>query len=200
MFKGEHRVKIKTVEFIKSAAKLNQTPKEPIPHIAFAGRSNVGKSSLLNAIFGRKKMAMVSSTPGKTRLLNFFLVNEKAYFVDLPGYGYAKVSKQMKDDWGRLIEEYLLNTQNLRCVVVLTDIRHDVQKMDQQLVEWLAQNNIPHIIVGTKSDKMTRNKLNAQITKNSNVLASNKEGGLLSFSSVTKAGKHELLNEIGKFL
>ena len=143
---------------------------------------------------------MVSSTPGKTRLLNFFLVNEKYYFVDLPGYGYAKVSKQMKDDWGRLIEEYLLNAQHLKCVVVLTDIRHDVQKMDQQLVEWLAQNEIPCIIVGTKADKMTRNKLNSQIAKNRKILAPDKEGGILPFSSVTKAGKNELLNEIGKFI
>lgn len=193
-------MKIKTVEFIISAAKVNQSPNDNLPHIAFAGRSNVGKSSLLNSLFNRKKMALVSSTPGKTRLLNFFLVNEKIYFVDLPGYGYAKVPKQMKDDWGRLIENYMLNVENLKCVVVLTDIRHEVQKADKQLIEWLALNNIPFIVVGTKSDKLTKNKLNGQLARNRNTLAESKVENILPFSAVTKVGKSELLNEIDKYL
>ena len=193
-------MKIKTVEFIISAAKVNQSPNDNLPHIAFAGRSNVGKSSLLNSLFNRKKMALVSSTPGKTRLLNFFLVNEKIYFVDLPGYGYAKVPKQMKDDWGRLIENYMLNVENLKCVVVLTDIRHEVQKADKQLIDWLALNDIPFIVVGTKSDKLTKNKLNGQLARNRNTLAESKVENILPFSAITKVGKAELLNEIDKYL
>ena len=193
-------MKIKSVEFIKSAAKLDQLPKDNWPHIAFAGRSNVGKSSLLNTLFNRKKMVMVSSTPGKTRLLNFFLVNENTYFVDLPGYGFAKVPKQMREDWGRLIENYLLNVENLKCVVVLTDIRHDVQKADQQLVEWLAQNGIPYLIVATKTDKLTKNKLNTQLARNRKTFSQGKDEKIMPFSAVTKAGKVELLNEIAKFL
>ncbi len=193
-------MRIKTVEFIKSAAKANQAPQDQRPHIAFAGRSNVGKSSLLNTLFNRKRMALVSSTPGKTQLLNFFLVNDKIYFVDLPGYGFAKVPKKVKAEWGRLIETYLIENENLKCVVVLTDIRHDVQKTDRQLIEWLAQNDIPFIVVGTKADKLPKSKLNMQLARNRKALADSGVEQIILFSTVTKIGKAELLTEIEKLL
>jgi len=193
-------MKIKSVEFVTSVAKVGKTPADGLPQIAFAGRSNVGKSSLLNALFKRKKMALVSSTPGKTRLLNFFLVNEKIYFVDLPGYGFANVPMKMREEWGQLVENYLQKSENLKCVVVLTDSRHDVQKMDQQLIGWLAQNDIPFIVVGTKADKLTKNKLNAQLARNCKSLADSNVKKILPFSVITKVGKAELLNEIAKFL
>jgi len=195
-----NNMKIKSVKFVTSAAKVRQAPSDALPHIAFAGRSNVGKSSLLNALFNRKKMALVSSTPGKTRLLNFFLVNESIYFVDLPGYGFAKVPMKIKEQWGHLVENYLQHSENLKCVVVLTDSRHEVQKMDRQLVDWLARNDIPFIVVGTKADKLTKNKLNAQLAQNCKNLAESNVKKIVPFSVVSKLGKVELLNEIAKFL
>lgn len=193
-------MKIKSATFVKSAAKLNQIPKDDLPHIAFAGRSNVGKSSLMNTLFNRKKLVMVSSTPGKTRLLNFFLVNEKMYFVDLPGYGFAKVPKNMQDEWQRLIENYFLNVAQLRCVVVLTDIRHDIQAADIMLIEWLAMNEIDIIVVGTKADKLSNNKLNSQLAKNRKRLGDIGVTAMLPFSAVSGTGKVELLNAIENFI
>jgi GTP-binding protein len=193
-------MKIKSVTFVKSAAKLGQIPQDDLPQVAFAGRSNVGKSSLMNTLFNRKKLVMVSSTPGKTRLLNYFLVNEKIYFVDLPGYGYAKVPRAMQDEWQRLIEHYFTRVEQLRCVVVLTDLRHNIQESDFQLIEWLATNEIDIIVVGTKSDKLSNNKLNSQLAKNRKQLAEIGVTAMLPFSAVTGKGKTELLNAIADFI
>jgi len=187
---------IKKVEFIKSAAKLNQLPPEPVPHIAFAGRSNVGKSSMLNTLFQRKKLVKVSSTPGKTQLLNFFMVNDASYFVDLPGYGFAKVPIAIKDAWQKLIEDYLHHCDLLRGVFVLIDGRHDPQKSDIQLIEWLSYNEMPIVVVATKADKLSRNQLNKQMAQTKKILSAHGVRNVLPFSSVTGSGKEEVLETI----
>ena len=193
-------MKITSVNFIKSAAKLTQIPTDDRAHIAFAGRSNVGKSSLMNALFNRKKLVLVSATPGKTRLLNFFLVNDRYYFVDLPGYGYAKVPKKMQENWRRLIESYFLQARQLKCVVVLTDMRHDLQKSDLQLLEWLAAQEIDIVVVGTKADKLSGNKLSVQLSRNKKKLADFGILTLVPFSAITGRGKTELLNVLDAYL
>ena len=153
---------IKNVEFVKSIVDLTQKPSEKQPEIAFAGRSNVGKSSLLNAIFNRKRLVKTSSTPGKTQLINYFDVNETYYFVDLPGYGYAKISKKVSAKWQKMLEDYFLNSKDLRLVCLMIDSRHDLMKADEQMADWLNYNSIPYLIILTKTDKLSRNKLNQQ--------------------------------------
>jgi GTP-binding protein len=149
-------MKIISAEFIKSAVKPDQYPKTGMPEIAFTGRSNVGKSSLINTLLGRKKLAQTSATPGKTRLINFFTVNEKLSFVDLPGYGFAKVSRAEQEKWGPMIETYLRERVNLRLVVSILDVRHDPTQQDRDLIEWLRHYGRNHLIVLTKSDKLSR--------------------------------------------
>lgn len=193
-------MKITSIEFIKSAANIGHLPKDTRPHIAFAGRSNVGKSSLLNKLFNRKRMALVSSTPGKTRLLNFFLINDNVYFVDLPGYGYAKVPKSMKQKWQVTIERYLSQCRELMGVVLLTDIRHAIQPTDVQFIEWLAAMNIPLILVGTKADKLSKQKLQQQLAENQKLVAPFNIANIVPFSAMNGMGKNELLHEIDGLL
>lgn len=193
-------LKIKTVEYVISVGRIDQLPKNEYPEIAFAGRSNVGKSSLLNMLFARKKMALVSSTPGKTRTLNFFNVNNKYHFVDLPGYGYAKVSKQESRKWRQLIEGYIQSSQNLRGIVVLVDMRHSISPLDLDLLEWLQASAIPVVVAGTKADKLSGNKLAIQekkLNKSLNELGIEK---LVPFSSVSGKGKIELLRQVQALL
>lgn len=180
------------VKFIGSFYKLNQLPKDSLPQIAFAGRSNVGKSSLLNKITGHKKAAKVSQTPGKTRSLNFFLINDKFYFVDLPGYGYAKVSKVERESWGQLIEDYLVATQNLTGLMLLLDCRRDPNVEDEELIKWLSNKELPCMAIITKTDKITRDKTNRKMKQIENAY------GLKSipFSTVNGTGKEEVLKAI----
>jgi GTP-binding protein len=179
-------------KFVASYFALEQIPDNPRPQIAFAGRSNVGKSSLLNKLVGRKKMAKVSGTPGKTRSLNFFSVNDRFYFVDLPGYGYAKVSKKEKAGWGKLIEGFLTKSRELIGLVLLLDCRREVTDEDLILTEWLIERKLPVIVALTKCDKLTRNKLNEK------VIETERKFGVevVPFSIVTGVGKNELLNAI----
>ncbi len=149
-------------EFVKSITDVSQKPQEKLPEAAFAGRSNVGKSSLLNALFNRKKLVKTSSTPGKTQLLNYFLVNERYYFVDLPGYGYAKTPKAVSAKWGKMIEKYILQSQELKFVCLLIDSRHKLMQADEQMSDWLNFNSIPYIVILTKVDKLTKNQLAKQ--------------------------------------
>ncbi len=189
-------MRIKKSEFITSAVKRNQYPLDNRAEIAFVGRSNVGKSSIINALTNRKKLAKVSQTPGKTRLINFFLINDDFYLVDLPGYGYAKVSKQEKDSWGKTIEMYLTSREQLKRVVLLVDSRHKPTGDDILMHEWIKHFGYDVIVVATKSDKLTRNELkkNEKLIRETLKL----DGGdkLYFFSSLNKDGKDELIDNL----
>ena len=158
-------MKIKSAGLLESAAGANQFPDLVIPEIAFAGRSNVGKSTLINSLLTRKKLVKASSTPGKTRLINFFLINEIFCLVDLPGYGFAKVPAEMRESWRKLIETYLSRRDNLRGVVLIIDIRHGPTVQDRQLKSWLDFHQRPMLVVASKSDKLSRGKCASQLQK-----------------------------------
>lgn len=149
-------MKITKAEFITSAVKPQQYPIGPLPEIALAGRSNVGKSSLINKFINRKALARTSSSPGKTQTLNFYYINEAWYFVDLPGYGYAKVSKDLKTSWGKFIEDYLTSRSQLMGIIQILDIRHPPSKDDVEMFQWLRYRGLPYLLVITKADKIAR--------------------------------------------
>lgn len=158
-------MKIKSADFVISNTDIDKCPKERIPEYAFIGRSNVGKSSLINMLTGRKSLAKTSGKPGKTQLINHFKINDNWFLVDLPGYGYAKVSKKNRSIFAKFIYEYLEKRENLICTFVLVDSRHEPQKIDMLFMEWLGQNQIPFVIVFTKMDKLSSSQLNKNITK-----------------------------------
>ncbi|MFL2748955.1 MAG: ribosome biogenesis GTP-binding protein YihA/YsxC [bacterium] len=158
-------MKIKSAGLLESAAGANQFPELVMPEIAFAGRSNVGKSTLINSLLTRKKLVKTSSTPGKTRLINFFLINEIFCLVDLPGYGFAKVPTEMRESWRKLIETYLSRRDNLRGVVLIIDIRHGPTAQDRQLKSWLDFHRRPMLVVASKSDKLSPGKCASQLQK-----------------------------------
>ena len=145
------------VRFLTSVHALRQLPEPDFPEVAFAGRSNVGKSSLINTVIGRKGMVKTSARPGKTQGLNYFVVNESMYFVDLPGYGFARVAKQVQAGWQQLITEYLLGRKTLQLVIVIVDLRHPLKKMDRELMDWLRYQEISYLPVYTKADKLSNN-------------------------------------------
>ncbi|NLP10727.1 YihA family ribosome biogenesis GTP-binding protein [bacterium] len=183
-------MKITSAEFVKSVVDPAQLPKEPFPQIAFVGRSNVGKSTLLNSLLNQRRLAFVSSTPGKTQMINFYNINNRFYFVDLPGYGYAKSSKSLRESWQGLIEPYLEKTPGLVLVVMLIDIRHPLSTLDEQLLEWLQERPLHYSVVATKADKLSR----AELQKNLALLASHTPAlqGVIAFSAKTGLGKEEL--------
>ncbi|MCQ4035897.1 ribosome biogenesis GTP-binding protein YihA/YsxC [Kaistella montana] len=148
---------IKTAEFVKSSGRWQDCPEPNLPEYAFIGRSNVGKSSLINAMLNHKDLAKTSQTPGKTQLINHFIINESWYLTDLPGYGYARVSKSMRRDFEKIITNYILNRKNLVNLFVLVDARHTPQKIDIEFIEWCGENGVPFSIVFTKSDKLKPN-------------------------------------------
>lgn len=156
---------IKTAEFICSNTRVDQLPKPILPEYAFIGRSNVGKSSLINALTGRRNLAKTSQTPGKTQLINHFLINGNWFLVDLPGYGFAKTSRSNRSAWEKFIRRYLLVRENLQCVFVLIDSRHDPQKIDLDFCYWLGEQGIPFMLVFTKADKLSQAKSEANIVK-----------------------------------
>jgi GTP-binding protein len=193
-------LKISHCKFLYSVVNPRDFKDEPYPQVAFTGRSNVGKSSLLNRLVGMKNIAKVSQTPGKTRAVNYFMTDSNVMLVDLPGYGYAKVSKSVKEKWGELIETYLTDNDRLIGVVHLVDSRHPPTSLDIDLNEWLNYNGINYVVVLTKSDKLSRNQLgkSIQVAKRTLVLTAGTEP--LTFSAKTGAGKKELLNWIGSQL
>jgi len=194
------KMEIKQAEFKTSAVKPTQYPEDGMCEIAFVGRSNVGKSSLINTLTNRRKLVKVSGTPGKTRLINFFTINNKLYFVDLPGYGYAKVSKSEKATWGKMMEQYLINRPELKKVVILVDCRHKPTGDDIMMYEWIKHYGYEVIVVATKKDKLTKSELQRSAKVIKETLKLGKEDKLLFFSSLKKEGKEELLEEIFKDL
>jgi GTP-binding protein len=182
--------------FVGSFYALAQLPKDDLPCIALAGRSNVGKSSLLNRLVGQKNMAKVSSTPGKTRALNFFLVNDTFYLVDLPGYGYAQVSKTIKATWGELIEQFLVKAEHLAGLVLLIDSRRDPTDEDMQMLAWLAQRKLACMTVVTKSDKVNRDQLGRKVRQVELSLGV----PALPFSALSGDGRKELSAAIAELV
>jgi GTP-binding protein len=193
-------MEIKQAEFKTSAVKPTQYPEDGMCEIAFVGRSNVGKSSLINTLTNRRKLVKVSGTPGKTRLINFFTINNKLYFVDLPGYGYAKVSKSEKATWGKMMEQYLINRPELKKVVILVDCRHKPTGDDIMMYDWIKHYGYEVIVVATKKDKLNKSELQKSAKVIKETLKLGKEDKLLFFSSLKKEGKEELLEEIFKDL
>ena len=171
-------------------------PRNGKPEVAFAGKSNVGKSSLINALMNRKSLARTSAQPGKTQTINFYNINEQMYFVDLPGYGYAKVSQTEKEKWGKLIEKYLRNSEDLKAVFLLVDIRHEPSANDKQMYEWMTYIGYKPIIIATKLDKIKRSQIQKQMKIIRQGLGLDKESILIPFSAETKQGREEIWNLI----
>ncbi len=190
---------IRSAKFICSAVTLGQYPPDDLPEVAFAGRSNVGKSSLINKILNRKKLVRTSKTPGRTQLLNFFEINELWRFVDLPGYGYAKVPAEVQKRWRPMVESYLTTRVNLRGMVWLLDIRREVSKEDLQLWDWLRTKQVTVIIVATKADKLSKNKRNKQAASIAKSLG-RKAQELIQFSATSGEGKDEIWQALRQLL
>lgn len=187
---------VKSVELETVCGITSKIPDNVLPEIAFAGKSNVGKSSLINGLVNRKALARTSSSPGKTQTINFYNVNRGLYFVDLPGYGYASVSKEVKAKWGKMIENYLHKSPMLKAVFLLIDIRHEPSVNDVNMYEWILTNGFEPIIIATKLDKIKRNQIqkNLKIIRTGlNVVEGTK---IFPFSAQTKQGKDEILNFI----
>ena len=191
-------MKIKSADFVISNTDINKCPKELIPEYAFIGRSNVGKSSLINMLTGRKSLAKTSGKPGKTQLINHFKINDNWFLVDLPGYGYAKVSKKNRSIFAKFIYEYLEKRENLICTFVLVDSRHEPQKIDMLFMEWLGQNQIPFVIIFTKMDKLSSSQLNKNIAKYKTEMLKTWEDIPQTFrsSALSGLGKSEILKFI----
>ncbi len=192
---------IKKAEFVKSSQELSECPQSKLPEFAFIGRSNVGKSSLINMLTGRKSLAKTSTTPGKTRLINHFLIENSWHLVDLPGYGYAKVSKTDRQIFEKLIENYLSKRESLICVFVLIDSRIKPQKIDLEFITWLGEEGIPFSIVFTKIDKPKKNELKSNVDQFEKELLKNWEELPVWFlsSAVNNAGREDILKYIQKY-
>ncbi len=195
-------MEIKQAEFVSSVADVQKCPAPDKPEFAFIGRSNVGKSSLLNMLTNRKNLAKTSNKPGKTQTINHFIINNQWYMVDLPGYGYAKVSKEKREGFGKIIENYVAKRENLHCLFILLDMRLEPQKIDLAFIQWSGENGIPICLVFTKADKLTKNQLNRNlgIYQSTLLKAWDELPPLFVTSSTVKTGKDELLSFIEKAL
>ena len=174
-------------------------PENLLPEFAFAGKSNVGKSSLINGLLNRRALARTSSQPGKTQTINFYNVNDDLYFVDLPGYGYAKVSVEVKAKWGKMIERYLKKSQMLKCIFLLIDIRHDPSANDKLMYDWIVSNGYKPVIIATKLDKLKRSQIQKHVKMVREGLGLEKEDVLIPFSAETKQGRDEIWELIEEY-
>ncbi len=193
-------MKINNVEFITSAVRRSQYPTDKKIEFLLVGRSNVGKSSFINTIINRKNLARISSIPGKTQTLNFYLINDKFYFVDVPGYGFARVSQKLKNKFGLMIEDYLKERDNLRLVFMLVDFRHKPTNDDILMYDYLKYYNIPVTVIATKCDKVSKNNYEKNKKMISDTINLTEEDDLILFSAQTKVGKEEVHDKIERII
>ncbi|MFG6342361.1 MAG: ribosome biogenesis GTP-binding protein YihA/YsxC [Lachnospiraceae bacterium] len=191
---------IKNVSLETVIGVTSKIPQNEMPEIAFAGKSNVGKSSLINALMNRKSLARTSAQPGKTQTINFYNINQELYFVDLPGYGYAKVSREEKEKWGKMVEKYLRQSNVLRAVFLLIDIRHDPSANDKLMYDWICANGFQPIVIATKADKINRSQLQKQVKAVRQGLGVDKETAVIPFSAQTRQGRDEIYEMIDRIL
>lgn len=191
---------IKNVSLETVCGITSKLPENTMPEIAFAGKSNVGKSSLINALMNRKSLARTSAQPGKTQTINFYNINDAMYLVDLPGYGYAKVTQEVKEQWGRLIERYLHGSKQLRAVFLLIDIRHEPSANDKRMYEWIVYNGYDPIIIATKLDKINRSQIQKHLKMVRTGLNVKPKTAVLPFSALTKQGREEIWEQMEEFL
>lgn len=193
---------ITEAKFAGSCTRVSQKPSRRLPEFAFIGRSNVGKSSLINMLCGNRKLAKTSSTPGKTKLINHFIINDSWYLVDLPGYGFAKISQKDRDELRKMINDYIGKSEEMILLFVLIDSRHDITKIDREFLAGLGENEIPFAIIFTKGDKLGPNALKAQIERDKEILAEDWEEmpPMFSSSAETGAGKEEILDYIQQYI
>ena len=191
---------IKSAELETVCGITSKLPENDLPEFAFAGKSNVGKSSFINALMNRKSLARTSSQPGKTQTINFYRINQDMYYVDLPGYGYAKVSVEVKAKWGKMIERYLKNSKALKCVFLLIDIRHEPSANDRLMYDWIVSNGYHPVIIATKLDKIKRSQTAKQVKLIRDTLGMEKEGVIIPFSAETKQGREEIWAYLEQYL
>ncbi|MDY6792824.1 MAG: ribosome biogenesis GTP-binding protein YihA/YsxC [Thermodesulfobacteriota bacterium] len=190
---------IKSAEFVTSAVRPSQYPPAVLPEVAFAGRSNVGKSSLINTLVNRKHLVKTSATPGRTQLINFFNINDKLSFVDIPGYGYAKVPVSVKKKWGPMIETYLTTRKTLKGIVLILDIRRIPGQQEMNMLDWLNHYTIPFVLVLTKSDKLSKIRQKKQLTQIANTLSTDRDHFVL-FSAKSRQGKDEVWEAVNQLI
>jgi len=193
-------MKVTNAEIVISAVSKKQYPSDMLPEIALAGRSNVGKSSFINKLINRKNLARTSSKPGKTQTLNFYKINDAFYFVDVPGYGYAKVSKKEREKWGHMMEEYFQTRESLKAVLLITDLRHEPTRDDLQMYDFLKYHGLPVIIIATKLDKIPKNKRMQHVKRTKETFDVDSEDIVIPFSSETGDGKEESWSIISQYV
>ncbi len=193
-------MKIKNVNLETVCGVTSTLPQNALPEIAFAGKSNVGKSSLINALMNRKSLARTSGQPGKTQTINYYNINSELYFVDLPGYGYAKVSKEEKERWGKMVENYLHSSKQLKAVFLLIDIRHEPSANDKNMYDWICSNGFTPIIIATKLDKINRSQIDKNMKTIRTTLDVKKESTMIPFSALTKQGREVIYEAIDQIL
>jgi len=191
---------IKSVNLETVCGITSRLPENTLPEFAFAGKSNVGKSSLINGLMNRKSYARTSAQPGKTQTINYYNINSQLYFVDLPGYGYAKVSQEIKAKWGKMIERYLHTSKQLKCIFLLIDIRHDPSANDVTMYEWIVRNGFRPVIIATKADKINRSQLQKHLKAIRTGLKLTPDHILIPFSAQTKQGREEIYEVLESYL